>query len=719
MSQILLKRDPFSPVATPAVYVPRPASEAAFARLERTVFDDGRVAVVVGPAGFGKTLLLRRLAEAARGRFSPVYLPYASLTPDELCSWTLESLGVPAAEEPAPAFRAWLGNGLRQGSPLLLLVDDATALPAETVRWLVQLAKEGALRLVLAGLEGDGPPAFGDEVPEDAERIRLAEPMSEQETRDYLCARLEMAEVPEAQRAAFDTAVVANLFELSHGNPRRLHQAASAVLRGVRPDAIVAFMDGLEPPPAPGAPTPLDASVLEPLYVEDEPASPALSEPGEGSETFELPEPDELSGPAEPDAGDASDELADSAGDTEPGAEEMALPRPCVEATASEQLSDPDQAVAEPVEGAASEVAPLMEARPESGQFVDPAGSIEAQQPAAAETSPEPASAVAHGEIALARHAPGRPGSLLLRRSGPRAELAAPPVPPIPEAAQVLADALGDDDPGLLEDLGLDTELPAPLEREASSGSASSPALPEDLPEPARLASEADLEETLQEAGQTLVRATGLLRRATLGLGAPGTPRGDTRAALREAVRALRDAIATTDTAVGRVSPPSREEEDPQARILLGALARVGTVVGVSALLGAAAVFLFQDRPEAPNALPPAPPVVQSRPIPAPAPPALAEIPEPAPAPELPAGVPTPTAPLAEEAAPAPETFHVGVNARPWAHVEVDGHDVGMTPIAALELEGGLHIFRARMPDGRIVVRRIEIGPETEPLVFR
>ena len=69
--------------------------------------------------------------------------------------------------------------------------------------------------------------------------------------------------------------------------------------------------------------------------------------------------------------------------------------------------------------------------------------------------------------------------------------------------------------------------------------------------------------------------------------------------------------------------------------------------------------------------------------------------------------------------APAPPVFEIGINARPWAEVEVDGEDIGVTPIAGLELTEGLHIFRAQMPDGRIVVRRIEVGAETRSLVFR
>ncbi len=53
----------------------------------------------------------------------------------------------------------------------------------------------------------------------------------------------------------------------------------------------------------------------------------------------------------------------------------------------------------------------------------------------------------------------------------------------------------------------------------------------------------------------------------------------------------------------------------------------------------------------------------------------------------------------------------VQVNARPWAQVRVDGIDVGPTPLSHLQLAPGLHDFEARFPDGRVLQRRIEIGP--------
>ena len=100
MSQNAIKRDPFGPTASAATYVPRRATDEAFACLERAVVQEGRVGLLYGPGGLGKTLLLRRLAESARDLLKPVHLPYAAMTPDEVCSWTLEALGASSVDDP-------------------------------------------------------------------------------------------------------------------------------------------------------------------------------------------------------------------------------------------------------------------------------------------------------------------------------------------------------------------------------------------------------------------------------------------------------------------------------------------------------------------------------------------------------------------------------------------------------------------------------------------
>jgi type II secretory pathway predicted ATPase ExeA len=70
---------------------------------------------------------------------------------------------------------------------------------------------------------------------------------------------------------------------------------------------------------------------------------------------------------------------------------------------------------------------------------------------------------------------------------------------------------------------------------------------------------------------------------------------------------------------------------------------------------------------------------------------------------------------------PLVETFGplaVQINASPWANIEVDGIDLGATPLANIPLFAGAHSFRARMPDGRVIERTVEIDAERRFISF-
>jgi type II secretory pathway predicted ATPase ExeA len=67
---------------------------------------------------------------------------------------------------------------------------------------------------------------------------------------------------------------------------------------------------------------------------------------------------------------------------------------------------------------------------------------------------------------------------------------------------------------------------------------------------------------------------------------------------------------------------------------------------------------------------------------------------------------------------PAATTLSVQVNARPWANIEVDGVDLGPTPIAGIPLLAGRHRFRARMPDGRVLERVVDVSAENRFITF-
>jgi type II secretory pathway predicted ATPase ExeA len=230
--------DPFALTVSPQAYVPRPACERALAELLRALREQGEPLALAGPPGLGKTLLLHLLAERVAGLLRPVYLPYPALSPEELCTCVLAVLGPAAAEEPIAALQASIRSLHEEGSALLLLVDDADAMPLPTARWLGELAERSraALRLVIAATERAASSRTIAALGPAVRVTRLVEPMSEAEALEYVARRLAAAGVPQATRERFDPPTVRDLHRICGGNPRRLHIAAAAVLRGRPPE---------------------------------------------------------------------------------------------------------------------------------------------------------------------------------------------------------------------------------------------------------------------------------------------------------------------------------------------------------------------------------------------------------------------------------------------------------------------------------------------------
>jgi hypothetical protein len=51
------------------------------------------------------------------------------------------------------------------------------------------------------------------------------------------------------------------------------------------------------------------------------------------------------------------------------------------------------------------------------------------------------------------------------------------------------------------------------------------------------------------------------------------------------------------------------------------------------------------------------------------------------------------------------------VDARPWAQVILDGHDLGQTPAATVPLRAGRRVLELRGPDGGVTRVELEIAP--------
>jgi hypothetical protein len=173
------------------------------------------------------------LADRSSERWRPVYVPYAALSVVDLCSWVLSTLGEEISGSPQAALEGVANDLQREGLGLLLLVDDAAALPMETARWLGRLVAgpDGPLALVVASGDRAGSSATLAALGQ-CEVVRLSEPMNDGESAEYIRARLGRAGAPDSILARFDDASIRRLYAISGGNPRRLHIAASDLLHG-------------------------------------------------------------------------------------------------------------------------------------------------------------------------------------------------------------------------------------------------------------------------------------------------------------------------------------------------------------------------------------------------------------------------------------------------------------------------------------------------------
>ena len=228
---VTFDRDPFANTADVDAYVPRTATEFVLVELETALRDGARVVCLGGPAGSGKTLLLRVLEERLAGDFSSLRVPYSKLDSDEFCQWALEVLNEEPAANRERALTARITRGAAMGDPpLVWMIDDADLLPISTLKMLLRLQHNtrDTLRLLLAS-SGEAP---ADELARAGVmpvKVDLEGEMDSSELAQYVRARLDHAGADPRQRAQIEAALD-RLYARSHGNPGRLHGAAATLL---------------------------------------------------------------------------------------------------------------------------------------------------------------------------------------------------------------------------------------------------------------------------------------------------------------------------------------------------------------------------------------------------------------------------------------------------------------------------------------------------------
>jgi type II secretory pathway predicted ATPase ExeA len=224
-------RDPFSSTADPDSYVPRTATEAVLVRLEMALRAGAPAVVLGGPAGSGKTLLLRVLTERLDGDFQVVYAPYPKLAADEFFHWGMVALNQPPGDDPETTFRERIALDAAAGfPPLLLMIDDAGCMPADTVRRLleIQVAHAVGLRLLFVSSAAFRTAEI-ERAGVEATAVELEGGMDELETARYLRTRLDRAHVDTRRRSELES-MAGELHALSRGNPGRLNALASEAL---------------------------------------------------------------------------------------------------------------------------------------------------------------------------------------------------------------------------------------------------------------------------------------------------------------------------------------------------------------------------------------------------------------------------------------------------------------------------------------------------------
>ncbi len=222
----------------PPQYVPRIAAESILVRLQEHVEDGDAVALMLGPPGIGKSMLLRVLATRL-GAERAVLAPHAAFAPEEISGWMLGLAGERAVGDADEALVALALRRSEAGKGLTLLVDEAASLDPAAAGRLASLARHAhpALRLVFAGIDDSRMRKVRAALGRPLLLVRYDEPMSRAEHDAFVGAMFARDPSPEARAREIDDATLAELFEASEGNPARLEECFGRSAWGDPPPA--------------------------------------------------------------------------------------------------------------------------------------------------------------------------------------------------------------------------------------------------------------------------------------------------------------------------------------------------------------------------------------------------------------------------------------------------------------------------------------------------
>jgi type II secretory pathway predicted ATPase ExeA len=245
-----LATKPFESVTQRAGFFPSESHEAALLKLRYAVENRRGAAVVAGPAGVGKTMLVQLLRDELNDSFRPqVHLVFPQMSSRDLLVYLAEQLGAPPADPPRHTIEEsvrrlefLLQQNARQGRHAVVVIDEAHLLEdcgaLETLRLLLNFEVSGqpTLTLLLVG-QMSLVSAVG-RLPSLEERVAvktLVRSFTAEETALYVRHRWQAAG---AVREIFTLDALEALHYLGHGTARQINRLGDLAL-------LVGFADRL------------------------------------------------------------------------------------------------------------------------------------------------------------------------------------------------------------------------------------------------------------------------------------------------------------------------------------------------------------------------------------------------------------------------------------------------------------------------------------------
>jgi putative secretion ATPase (PEP-CTERM system associated) len=292
-----LSARPFQLTPDPAFWFDTATHRKAMAYLGYGLSQAEGFVVITGDPGAGKTTLVGHLMDTIdRERLHVVHIVTTQIEAHDLLHLVAQGLGIDTAGMAKAQVLGAVEKGLhavaRSGKRTLLIVDEAQALPTQSVEELRMLSNFQAGGHALLQIFLLGQPEFRERLAHPSlEQLRQRviamhhlDPMGAEELGAYLAHRLSI--VGWTGRPSFTQGAIAAMHKATGGSPRKVNQLAGRVLlfgaieqvdtfEASDVEAVVADLSGdmLSPAPVQVMPEPVEAAVPA-AEVADEPASP-------------------------------------------------------------------------------------------------------------------------------------------------------------------------------------------------------------------------------------------------------------------------------------------------------------------------------------------------------------------------------------------------------------------------------------------------------------